>query len=693
MPFTDRPIFRAAVFLIGAISLVGESALALEAFPPSPYDILRSTELETPYLEAVEACRPQDLDAAIDPVVDLARGGAFAEARSLLADWSEGQTHADEKIIVFDAVLQAREAEGRDALLATIGSLRETLTRDDLAQNRFCLRLELARILLLLDRASEAAAQLTVAERESEKQNFLGRSLEAIAFMRAEVLYDRGLRFDAHLAYRKIAKEADPRLAAAARMRLTDLSFDAGKVDQVSREYEALLPRANAFGGDARDWALRAAEAALDAGEASRSLRWIEFFLDSDPDVDARDAAQIRLADLDVHFDDPLSARKRLKTVSGRRQGDRLGAVAAVRGIDMGIAAGSPDQRVEVLLRVVREHRRGVRRYALGVLMRELDQRGDLDGALAVATRLAYEGVDPVVTPRFEADLARILGHVTESFTQVSCGEIIRMLGGRYGILIERSERPDPFEKVGLCFEELELPWLAVGVYRTITRRFGTQGTSGITLPLARSSLATGETALARRVAEAALEEPDEDEQAWRAVLAEANFVEGRFEEASTSMRKILDAPNIGAARGKLARMLALSLSRPESSAASITAPDPTLGFLARRLPDWLAAKEVAPRARENLIEAAILTAHAHRRAGRPNGAAKLYQLVNRYAEPGAMRSSARFWIGLQQAGSAAEDSVWGEDPNVELGSPWARVALLERALWPLIDSYGAVIR
>ena len=513
------PWLGATLLLIGSLGPGRGAAEGLPGpLPPSPYDILQSTDLETPVIDALAFCRPRGLDASADSVLDHARRDEWQPAREKLAERVAEMLRPGPELFILDAVLEARTAEERSEWLEAEAMLRDRLLRDELAAHDFCLRMELARILLFLERESEAAAQLRRAERATETEDpgpaarTQSRSLGprfSIARANASMPISDSVRWRS-----RAMLDSPPRRG----LRLTDLSFDAGKVDQVSVEYEALLPRAAAFGGSTVGWALRAAEAAIDGGHLERGLRWIERFLESGPRRDARDAAEIRLADLDVRFDDPMGARKRLSAVVARRRDDRLGSLAAVRAIDLGVAAGSSDDRIGLLLRVLREQRRGVRRYALGVLLRELQQRDDYDGALAVATRLAYEGVDPIVTPGFEAMLDGLLREVTSTETALACGDLVRALGGRYGILIERASHPEPFVELGLCFEEIELPWLAVKVYRTVTRRFGIRGAESVTLPLARSSLAIGESELARRVATAALEDPGPDEAAWRGV-------------------------------------------------------------------------------------------------------------------------------------------------------------------------------
>lgn len=678
--------FRIALLCLVAAVAASAHASAADGLPPSPYDILRSQDLDTPLLDAVPYCVPPGLDPAVAPVLEQASAGEWKEARKSLAAWVRGLDAPGIELVTLDAVLASREADEREDQLEIEEHLRAILRRREIDGVELCLRLELARTLLEMGRDSEAAAQLTRASRRLDERDAEGRHEDDVAFWRAEILYRRGRAFDAHLAFRKLARSEDARLALASRLRLTDLSFDSGKIENVSDEYEALLPRASAYGASVSGWARRAAEAALDAGEHGRAIRWLERFLESGPDRDARDAVEVRLADLDVVYDDPLLARKRLSGVSSRQRSDPLGALAAIRAIDLGVAPGSPEQRLDMLLRTLRDQRDGVRRYALGVLMEELRHRGDLDGSLAVATRLAYEGVDPVVTPRYTDVLDEVLARlIARRADDGDCGELVRALGGRYGILIERASDPEPFAQVGECFEEMELPWLAATLYRTITRRFGTAGAERIALPLARASLSVGEVTLARRVASAALEEPDDESHEWRAILAEADFIDGRFAESADGLKKILDRPDLARDRGRLVRLLALTL---EASGSRSDAR-----FVGERVAAWLPRDEAAPAAEAAMIEAAVLAAHAHRKAGRESEAHRLYRVVDAHAEAGALRSSARFWLGLDGEPDAKGEPAWGEDPSVTLGAPWARYASFERRVGPLWKAYGRSVR
>lgn len=665
---------------------------AAEPLPPRPYVLVPGRFLETPLLEAVPYCAPEGLDPEIDPILEQADAGAWESARELLGEWIRRRETSADALRVLEDVFAAREARDRAARLAIESRLRERLRRQMPSDRALCLRMELARILMLLGRDSEAAGQWALCERLLDASDPTNASRRrALAFGQAEVLYRTGMRFDAHLAYRELAHADAPRLAAAARLRLTDLSFDAGRIENVSLEYEALLPRATAFGASAEGWALRAAEAALAVGDLERGRRWIERFVESETDQEVLDLAMIRQADIDLALGDPIRARARLAEIGRRREGEPLASLAAIRTIDLGVSNETPRERVERLMEIIRVHSQTLRRYALDVLMSELIDREEVEQALIVATRLAYEGVDLVVTPDFGPRMDDLLDRATAVATatatatpsesgRTDCEGILDVLGGRYGMLIERASRIEPFLRVGECFERIELPWLAAPVYRAVSRRFGAAGAERVALPLARSAPSIGELALARRMAEASLAEPGPDETAWRAVLAEVDFRESRIVAAAAGLQAVLDAPELVFERGRLARLLALTFEERNDPEA--------VSFLAERLPRWLEQAPQGPLARASMLEATLRTAHALRREGWRERARRLYRAIDRNAEDGTLRSSARFWLGVEEEDETIRSSVWGGDPTEALGSPWGRLARFERRFESLAAAY-----
>ena len=654
--------------------------------PPSPVHILSRRDLEAPFLDAVLLCVPSELEGVVDPALEKATAGSWKEAHAALARLSEPLEGHAEALAALASIFTAREATTRAKRLVAEELLHGLAREQGQRKQQDCLGLERARLLMLLDRPAEAAAELTRVDRTLKGEGAWEKArIAGIEFSRAEILYRLGRRFEARMAYRKIARAENPRLALAARLRLTDLSFEAGKLDAVSLEYEPLLPRATAFGGAIDGWSLRAAEAALDSGDPARSLGWLERYLDSTKDRDARDVAEIRHADLEVRFQDPLAARKRLAALASRRKSDPIGVLAAVRSVDLDVFEGSAEERLEILAGAIQHQRHGLRRYAMGVLMRDLASREDFEASLAVATRLAYDGVDSVVVPDYTAMLDGLLVRLVKE-GDAGCGESVRALGGRYGILIQRASSIAPFAQLGRCFERMELPWLAVPVYRSISRRFGTQGASDIALSLARASLASDDVSLARHMADAALVDSSPDSAAWQAILAEVDFREGRTSFAMKRAQSILDARDLGLQRSSLALAMARAAAR-----------GPSMGearFLAARLSDWLKeeAGETRSIGRLRLLEAGLVIAHALRRASVPDEAFVLYRAVDRYAEAGPLRSSARFWLGIARQVDQDGKRAWGEDVDRTLGSPWARVAGFEARFESLRDVYAEVL-
>lgn len=690
MSFSDRVIelVRGAIGVSGLL-LAGIASAASSQSPPSPVDILERRDLDAPFLDAVPICVPRILDGAIDVVVEKAAAGEWQEARRALDALGDQLADEADAIEALRGIFDARASGSRAERLAAEANLERLLQAPAMKPHAICLRLERARLLMKLQRMPEAGGQLARVEAALDASDPWDTArLAGIAFLRAEILYLSGRGFEAHIAHRKLASSASPRLALAARLRLTDLSFDAGKIDQVSLEYEALLPRATAFGASLDGWGLRAAEAALDAGDPTRALRWLERAIEAMRDPDARDAAEIRRADLELRLGDLMAARRRLSALVSRRGEDPIGVLAAVRAVDLGVAEGPAHSGLEVVARAVAKQRHGLRRYALGVFVRELAARGEFEHAIAVATRLAFDGVDAVVVPGFVETLDALLAEVVEQ-GDPGCPRSVRALGGRYGILIERASSVAPFAQLGRCFERMELPWLALPVYRSITRRFGAPGAEEVALPLARVSLATGDLSVARHMAEAALAEKTAQDGAWQAILAQADHQEGRTALATRRARAVLEADGRGLElqRGRVALVLARS---PAGSGAI-----DDLGLLAERIPDWLEEESEDGPSLEHarLLEAALLAAHRLRREGGRDASHRLYRAVDQHAQGGALRASARFWLGLARQPDAHGDPAWAGDPGGSLAAPWGKVAAFEDRFESLRDGYASVLR
>ncbi len=683
-----------------ALCLAATGAGAAEPprpIPPSPYDILDRRLLETPTLDGVDLCIPVGLPDAYESFVALLERREWQQALEIVEAHLGEVDEVPAEAALLIASVQARVASEREEMLVARDALQRALRRSAPRRSRACGRLEMARLALLLGRYPESAAQCTMAERLLEDLVGVDGRFEEAKFYRTEGLYRTDRAFEAHLGFRRLARSANARLAAGARLRLTDLSFEAGKSERARMEYEALLPRAEAFGASLMGWALRVAEAAMDDGDYEGALAWMERYLEATTNRDAFDLVTIRRADVEYLRGDERKARELLDLVSERRGRHAPGLIASVRQVDLRLEPGTGDKRVETVLAAASSSLRAVRLYALGVLVSELLRQGDIDGALAAGTRLAYEGYDRVLTPNFRRDLDEMLARATSApRTEDACLAVTLRLGGRYSILMDRAREPDPFLALGGCLEILEMPWLAIDVYRRLTRTFGAEAAGAVALPLARVSLNAEDYAMVRAAAHASLAREAEAEvehaSEWRLLLAEAELRDGQPAEAAKLLQGLLEQADMG---GIERRRLHATLLYAE--AVSVIGSDEESRAL---LVTSLSKVPREARSRWPLVhgEASLLTAEAHRDAGDVDRARALYRSAAEELPSGAMASEAGYWLGALgpdaemladiEAGRAGRGDVWHEALGMEEAGPWRSLAQLESDLDPLRRAY-----
>lgn len=671
----NRSRFAAAVGLASLVLLSPGQAHARPDpvdLPPSPYAILGSELLDPPPLDAIAVCVPTRISQNLDDFSQAMGERDFGAATSAVRRYARSiQIQAvdehESDVALLEAVLGARSAERRSQKLEAIAKLEAITKKDRDSERLSCGLIESARLLLRLGRLPEAQA----ATKRVVKQNaWLGDDhpfMLAARFYDAEILYARDDHFNAHIAYRDIASSGHPRIAAAARLRLTDLSFDAGKSRPVQLEYETLLPHGQAFGARMADWALRASEAALDAGDYAAARAWFERHAEEVDDRDARDVAEVRRADLDVLEGKPDKAFKRLRSLFGRKGRSEIEALARVRSVDLGVSSASPDDRVAQLHDATATTNPRVRVYALSVLVHELLLLGRLDEAIAAVTRLAYEGADPVLARRFPEDVSAILAKVAaDASDREGCRRMIRRMGGRYAILLDHATAAQPFLTLGRCFEELGFHELAVSLYRALPRTFGRAAARAVALPLARTSLAAGEPAMARAAAEVNLRNPDLDPRPWRALLARAYAALGHRDKAREVLRKVLAEGGVAGERVELVGLFAELLEgRP-------------FGSDTRLLIEQLEKLPQRDRAAESSAfgEASMKAAHLLRRQGRLETAVRFYRAAAEHLPDGARRRESRFWAGDAEA---VADSDAGDAPgdagDAAIINAWSRLS------------------
>ncbi len=655
-----------ALALLCSVLPAGAARTPDAELPPSPYAILGSDLLDPPRLEAIAACIPTRLSMGLGDFEKAIGEGDFEAAGEHL-DTFEGTIAIQEPaeresdLALIRAVLAARKAVTREQRFAALALVEEITKHERDSERLGCALAESARLLIAMGRLPEAYAATRRIVKQYAWQGDDHPLMLAARFYDAEILYQRGEEFDAHLAYREIAGSKHPRIAAAARLRLTDLSFDAGKSRPVQLEYETLLPHGQAFGARMADWALRASEAAIDAGDYNAARAWFERHAEEIEDRDARDVAEIRRADLEALQGRPDEAFKRLRGLFGRKGRPDIEALARVRSIDLGVSSAPPDERITQLHDATATANRRVRVYALAVLVHELLLLGRLDEGIGAVTRLAYEGADPVLARRFPDDVDALLERVRiDASSDAGCRRMIRRLGGRYGILLDHSSNVEPFLTLGRCFEDLGFNDLAVGLYRSLPRTFGLSVARKVALPLARTSLGTGEPAMARAAAEVNLRHGDVDAKAWRALQARAEAALGHADKARAQLRKILRE---GAPEDQRVELLALYASLLDGRPYD----DDT-----RLLTEQLKSVPKSQRGKfeSAFSEANMRTAQILRRQGRMKSAREFYRVAAAHLPEGSRKREALYWSGV------APDS---NEPDSGRTGAWTRLATYDQ--------------
>lgn len=650
--------------------LAGSAAYALPDLPPTPYVILGSTLLDPPPLEPVPACIPVRLALQTGEFEQLLASSNYEQARASLSNYAktiaiQAPEEQEADLSLLEAIVASRSARSRKAQLDARRDL-DTVTRNEREPERLmCALIESARLSLIMRRFPELDADLSRIERILAKASPDHTLLEAARFFKAEFLYRSDDEFNAHVAYRELASSKNPRMAAAARLRLTDLSFDAGKSRSVLLEYETLLPHGEAFGARLTDWSLRAAEAALDIGDFEAAKAWFDRYNAHVQDRDVRDIVEIRLADLEALNDQPEQARKRLRRL-WRRKGDlNIENLARLRQVDLGVGSHSPDERIEMLHRATSGQKRGVRIYGLAVLVHELVLQGKISEGIAAITRLAYEGADPILARHFASDLDSLLASSqAEAMDDEGCGVIVRRLGGRYGILMGSAANPTPFLVLGRCLEQRQLHDSAIAVYRSLTRVFGANLASRVALPLARASLASGDVSLARAAAKVNIQNGVGRIREWKMIAADAETALGHHDAARDIIRGLLADPDVGNLRLGLGLTLTKLIARnPNDGDVDL------LVRTVRAIPESIRIEQA-----ESFGELAMRAATALRMRGDAYQARPIYKLASLALPNGARKGEAHYWATGQPL--ASEDE--GDEAAPTSSDPWAQLARYE---------------
>jgi len=534
---------RRTALLAMWLGLAGAARAEEAKLPPSPFLLRHALARTPPFLDAAPPCLPGASALGLDELATRLRVGDVEGAARALRRFEakpEAAAHADD-VRLLGALVSARAAAGREREDA-LRTLEREVDAHPAPEARACTRLERMRLLLLLDRADEARVELARARRAQGGASGPASDSLAAGWLAAEAAHASGNEAEAHTGYAALASADDPRLAAAAGLRLVEEQFPVGGVgkrDEAEAEWRRFpqaLESAAALGLDVEPFALVAGELALRARDYGAAHHWLARAERPWPGG----LASIRKADALRGMGLAEDARRTLERVTRTGSTPETRALAELRLVDDRLAEGKRDEALTTLAAVARSPHPLLRALARERLAAEQLRAGQLDAALAAAVRLAYDAA-PAET---EAGLGDTLSRViAESAGAHDCPLLLERFGDRRDLLVQESRGPDAVVALGDCLLEIGLAGAALESYRAAGRAFGFDRTPGLALRIAEASLAVGDrdAVAAALAAETGPRRPgDPETPRWLALSAALALGAGRRDEAATSYATLL---------------------------------------------------------------------------------------------------------------------------------------------------------
>jgi tetratricopeptide (TPR) repeat protein len=620
---------------------------------------------------AVSAETPRPVIADPDPWPILFR----VEPRTAPLDGLVAATCRDEPGIAETIAAGGSRSAGRHERIAAFEALQAAAHEAATPRTRGCAALEAGRLALALGRHPEAAAEAGESQRVAEEIGEEG--LRAAArFVRAEALWHAGRVEESRALFEELAHAPAPLLSAAARLRLADVQMERGDLAGARAGYAALFAPDSPLVVDSGPWALRAAEAAIQAGEPVEATRLLELALASRITPSQRIDALIRRADLLAASGRAREAEETLARVEALDPEGPAARFVSVRRAAHALARGERDG--ETLARAIApalaspdEH---LSAYARSVEVQRLLAIGE--------PRAAFERLVPLLSDPWAvaslalpATLDRTLAALV-SGAGGSCESILALVDGSRGLVLRHASAAAPLAALGDCYQTVGLVDAAFEVLRQTTERFGPEASA---LPLARASLRAGRDDVVTSAALDRVVAGAPDAAAWAVVLAEAQLARGEREQAAGLLRPIVAA----GAGLETARAVELFARAARTGADALV------------LADAITAVDDAEWRREGdrLAVAALGAADLLRRDAHSGKARDLYVLAAERLPPGDRRAQALYWQGRLAPSDAAarasfavaagEGGIWSELAR-------HRLALLEHGRAGARDAKGS---
>jgi hypothetical protein len=594
--------------------------------------VISRSLLRTPHVDVTE----------FTPVLGRVLGIVGHEPGSTSTFKGAASRHESNGTALATAALDARIAANPGDLRQARQRLRLALNENVAQRLQLPARLELSRAELELGLHPEAAASAVLVVRES--RNKPDSLIEGAQWLLAEALYLAGRGDRALEHYHRLSRSGAPRFASAAALRLADIEFDRNR--EVPDYGERLAEIAN-HGVDPRPWAPRAAESAIRSGDLEAAESWLLRFLADASDSRVQGAAAIRLADLESTRGERQGARARLEAVETMHRGTPLGALAAVRLVELGLLE-DPGEQLARLRAAARSPHPSVSANAnalLGRLLLDLDR---VDESVQALIRASRSAANP--TPeRTSGDLARALDALTLESQSIDCAALLVRFAVRLDHLIEHVVTPEPFLRLGACYEEIGLPATAMKIYRALARAQGPATAGAIALPIARSSLAVGDVAAAHTRALGHAPIPDVTPE-WQVLLARSSLAGGDREAALQVLKRLVETRSPKSTRPATLALLARTAVDADPDATIVALLDAKLAS-----PPPVFSDEEA----YALGEAALLTATLQRRSGNVERAVALNTLAAEWLPEGWRRKEAGYWLERLGGGTEASSATF----------------------------------
>ena len=647
--------------------------------PPDPFRIFASRRAWLPILDALEPCLPAETPAALAPVLPFVLEDRASATRRVLELAEEARRREGERLSadlrLWLAAVSARVADTFTRRTEAIRAINEALAGGGGSEARVCAFLERGRAELRSHRAPEASASALQALREGEGAGLSAGRADAARFLRAEAMLLSRREEEARALYQALASSSADRLATAARLRLIEGNGSELPPEVAWTRLQARLEEARSMDLDLRGFERVATEFALRAGDSRRALLHIALAADLGSDELTTGLATIRKVDVLVARGRASDALAILERILEQHKDVDVRRLARLRIVAHRLGDATEAEQREALLEAATSKERGVSLHARAMLLHLRVQAGEVDLALDDYARLAYDDPDDELAPTYRDDLDTMLLAAVESH----CPTVVRRLGGRRELLMRQARVSEPFVALADCYLALGMPAPALASYRAVTRAFGSELVSRLTLRLARASLSAGDLPAARALLRAHRSESDPVDvpvgglagDSWSLFGAEFALREGRDEAAAEFLLPIVRA---GDAPLRAIRWLAeLVAKQAAGEEALVLLEDETSRWQLESDPLLADTAEVAARAHVALVLADRLLAR-----GEPRRAHYYYGLAVESLRDGPQRARARFHRASLSEGKRrrpAFEEATEPIPGAEL---WSRLASVE---------------